>query len=517
MPAGPAEPRTMVVWCPDWPVMAMLADLPADAPAAVLDKGHVLACSPSARNEGVRRGMRRRDAQSRCPELTLADHRPDADARAFEEVLVAIEELSPGVAPIRPGLCALRVPARFYGGEVEAGAVIAERLVALGVWDVRLGVADGLFAAEQAARRALAQDCLVVGVAESAAFLADLPVETLDAPELVSLLRRMGITTLGAFADLAAADVHTRFGSHGELLHRFARGLDPHPVSRRAVPPELEATLALEPPLALVEPIAFSLRTTAEAFVAGLAAHGLVCTTVRIEVDCDGTLASSRRWLHPRWFSAADIVDRLRWQLQGSAGGVNHGGGIAAPVDTVRLVPEVAEPLAEHADSLFGGGPDDRVARGVARVQSMVGHDAVLSAGVQGGRGPADRELRVPWGERAVGARPTQAPWPGSIPPPAPATVFAEPQEALVVGAEGQPVVVSGRGAVSSPPDRFRAEASAPWQPVASWAGPWPVDELWWDEAAARRIARFQVVGVDGSAWLMVVEDGHWFTEARYD
>ena len=153
----------------------------------------------------------------------------------------------------------------------------------------------------------------------------------------------MGLTTLGAFADLASSDVHTRFGSHGELLHRFARGLDPHPVSRRAVPPELEATLTLEPPLELVEPIAFSLRTTAEAFVRGLATHGLVCTTVRIEVDCDGTLSSSRRWLHPRWFGAADIVDRLRWQLQG--------GGIAAPVDAVRLVPEVAEPLAEHADS----------------------------------------------------------------------------------------------------------------------------------------------------------------------
>ena len=513
--------RTMVVWCPDWPVMAVLADLPAGSPAAVLDKGQVLACSPSARAEGVRRGMRRRDAQSRCPELTLAEHRPEADARAFEEVLGAIEELSPGVAPLRPGLCALRVPARFYGGEVEAGAVIAERLVALGVWDVRLGVADGLFAAEQAARRALAQDCLVVGAGESAAFLADLPVEALDAgggagpwaanfsAELVSLLRRMGLTTLGAFAGLTAADVHTRFGSHGELLHRFARGLDPHPVSRRAVPPELEATLMLEPPLELIEPIAFSLRTTAEAFVRGLAAHGLVCTTVRIEVDCDSRLSSSRRWLHPRWFTAADIVDRLRWQLQA--------GGIEAPVDAVRLVPEVAEPLAEHADSLFGGGPDDRVARGIARVQSMVGHDSVLAAGVQGGRGPADRDLRVPWGERAVGARSTHAPWPGSIPPPAPATVFAEPQEALVVGAEGQSVVVSGRGAVSCPPDRFRADASAPWQPVASWAGPWPVDEQWWDEAAARRIARFQVVGVDGSAWLMVVEDGRWFTEARYD
>ncbi len=501
--------RTMVVWCPDWPVMALLTDLPAGAPAAVLHSGQVLACTPSARIEGVRRGMRRRDAQSRCPELTLADHRPEADARAFEEVLAAIEELSPGVAPLRPGLCALRVPARFYGGEVEAGAVIAERLVGLGVWDVRLGVADGLFAAEQAARRALPQDCLVVGAGESSAFLADLPVEVLDAPDLVSLLRRMGLTTVGAFAELRPADVHTRFGSHGELLHRFARGLDPHPVSRRAVPPELEASLSLEPPLDLVEPIAFSLRTTAEAFVRGLAAHGLVCTTVRIEVDCDGTLSSSRRWLHPRWFGATDLVDRLRWQLQA--------GGIAAPVDAVRLVPEVAEPLAEHADSLFGGGPDDRVTRGVARVQSMVGHDSVLSAGVQGGRSPDDRALRVPWGERAVVSRSAHAPWPGSIPPPAPATVFAQPHEALVVGAEGQAVAVSGRGAVNCPPDRFRSEASGSWQPVASWAGPWPVDELWWDEAAARRIARFQVVGVDGSAWLMVVENGRWWTEARYD
>ena len=49
-----------------------------------------------------------------------------------------------------------------------------------------------------------------------------------------------------------------------------------------------------------------------------------------------------------------------------------------------------------------------------------------------------------------------------------------------------------------------------------AWAGPWPVDEQWWDEAAARRIARFQVVGVDGSAWLMVVEDGRYTGELSY-
>ena len=71
--------------------------------------------------------------------------------------------------------------------------------------------------------------------------------------------------------------------------------------------------------------------------------------------------------------------------------------------------------------------------------------------------------------------------------------------------------------AISCEPVRFRAAGDEQWRPVASWAGPWPVDELWWDEAAARRVARFQVVGVDGTAWLMVVENGTWWTEARYD
>ena len=501
-------PRTMVMWAPDWPIVA--AELSPSMPAAVLDKGHVLACSQSARAEGVRRGMRRRDAQSRCPGLVLHDYNPEADARGFEAVLTAIEELSPGVAPLRPGLCALRVPSRFYGGEAEAAAVIAERLVGIGVWDVRIGIADGLFAAELAARRALAQDSLAIPPGGSAHFLRDLPIDALDDPDIVGLLRRMGLLTLGDFAGLPAADVHTRFGTHGELLHRLARGLDPQPVSRRQVPPEFDATLTLEPPLELIEPIAFSLRTTAEGFVTDLAAHGLVCTTVLIEVDADGSLATARRWMHPRWFGATDLIDRVRWQLQAD-------GAVRAPVDAVRLIPEVTEPLGDHADSLFGGGPDERVERGVARVQSIVGHESVVSASVQGGRGPADRRLLVPWGERAVARRPSAQPWPGNLPPPAPATVYLEPQEALVVGAEGQPIGVTGRGVITGEPARFRAAVGSDWQPVASWAGPWPVDEQWWDEAASRRLARFQVVGVDGSAWLMLVENGQWWTEARYD
>src|SRR3954469_10394830 len=124
--------RVLVVWCPDWPVVAALAETDAatipghvPAPAAVLTRSAVVACNAAARAEGVRRGMRRRDAQARCPELVLLVDNPDRDARAFEPVLAAVEALRPGVAPLRPGLLAIRAPGRFYGGGEEGRALCA--------------------------------------------------------------------------------------------------------------------------------------------------------------------------------------------------------------------------------------------------------------------------------------------------------------------------------------------------------------------------------------------------------
>jgi protein ImuB len=94
--------------------------------------------------------------------------------------------------------------------------------------------------------------------------------------------------------------------------------------------------------------------------------------------------------------------------------------------------------------------------------------------------------------------------------------VFAEPRPAEVRDADRRTVLVDGRGLLSAPPALLTVDGAGPLR-VEAWAGPWPIDELWWDPVRARQVARFQVVGVDGSAWLLMVEDGRWWTEARYD
>ncbi|MBT5905351.1 MAG: hypothetical protein HOH27_06055 [Acidimicrobiaceae bacterium] len=50
-----------------------------------------------------------------------------------------------------------------------------------------------------------------------------------------------------------------------------------------------------------------------------------------------------------------------------------------------------------------------------------------------------------------------------------------------------------------------------------AWAGPWPVDERWWDPLRRRRRVRLQVVTADGTALLVVLTDGRWTVAATYD
>lgn len=138
--------RMMTLWCPDWPVSAATAEagLPIEDPAAVLAGNVVIACNDAARADRVHRGMRRRDAQARCPELTLLADCPERDARCFEPVLNMVEELCAQVAPIRPGLLALASPARYYGDDRAAAGVLIEHLATIGVLEVRCGSADDL-------------------------------------------------------------------------------------------------------------------------------------------------------------------------------------------------------------------------------------------------------------------------------------------------------------------------------------------------------------------------------------
>lgn len=544
-------PRTLVVWVPDWPIVALSRDgddpIDGSLPIAIFAKGEVVACSPAARAEGVRRGQRRRDAQARCPHLEVVVDDPVRDHRVFAPVVAAVEEAAPGVQVIQPGLLALRAkgPARFYGGEAAAATVLSGAVAAQSVDDVRVAVADGAFTAEQAARRGTrASDPLrIVPRGAAGAFLAPLPVSVLD-DDTVSLFARLGVQTLGAVADLGAERLSERFGTRGARLHALASGHDPRAVQARTPPPELHREVAFEPPVALADQIAFGLRVPAEQFTRRLSEQGLVCTELRVVLTGEHGERSERVWLHPDAFDAAAIVDRVRWQLaeQGAAGRGGSGGrgglrasaaapsaGLRSAVTSVRIEPEGVDAASHHTARLFGSGPEERVHHALSRVQAMLGHQGVLTPEIGGGRWLAERQQLVPWGDRRAEAGPgagsslrreSDRPWPGSLPGPLPTVVFTETVQVAVLDADGDMVAVDGRGTLTGEPVwvTIASGGRAPQRrAVSRWAGPWPVIERGWDAARARRAHRFQIVDDEQAAWLLVCEEGVWTVEGRYD
>ena len=566
--------RMLVVWCPDWPVTA--AGAPPTRLVAVLHSGRVVACSAAARAEGVRRGQRRREAQACCPELELIPHDPDRDARAFEAVLVAVESLTPKVEVLRPGECAFRArgAARHHGGETTLATAVASTAdqVLGGPGRCRVGIADGRFAAGLAARHGLvpqhglgsagrypaagrhpaagsdpaAVRHAIVPASGTASFLAPFSVEVLERPELTDMLVRLGLTTLGHLAALPRAVLAVRFGPEGIRAHRLASGTDEYPRASRRPPPDLEVAVELEPPADRVDIAAFAAKALADELVERLEQLGLACTRLRIEAETEHGETLARIWRHepsarppsrrgaastdPRALQAGVMAERVRWQLDGWLAGAAASRPTGA-IARLALVPDEVVPARGRQLGFWGEETQAsrRAARALARVQGLLGPEAVRKVSLQGGRGPADQVISVAEGELpATTGGPSTTPvpstgpargfdpWPGRIPEPAPAIVHPSPPQAEVQDGRGERVAVSGRGLLSAPPSRLRV-SGGPWAPIAAWAGPWPVDERWWDPRAHRRLARLQVTTDQGTAHLLKLAGGQWWVEATYD
>ena len=516
----------------DWPAVAAAAaaNLPVTAPIAVTLANRVIACSSAARAAGVRRGLRRREAAARCPQLHVATADADRDARFFEGVIAAVDDLVPRAEVLRPGLLVLpmRGAARYFGSEDKA----AERLIdAVAVSSVagaecQVGIADQLATAVFAARAGR-----VVEPGGDARFLSVLSIRqlatepSLSGPgreELVDLLWRMGIRTIGQFAALSGTDVASRFGADGVTAHRLARGEPERGPSGREPPPELEAVLDCDPPIDRVDAAAFAGRSLAGALHQTLMAAGVGCTRLAIHAVTANGEELQRVWRCAEPLTEDATADRVRWQLDGwLSNRTARSPGPTAPVTLLRL--QAVEVVSAEALQLplWGGlGEEDRLRarRALLRVQGLLGPEAVRVPVLSGGRGPAERITLTPLGDEPVPQADPGPPWPGQLPEPSPAVLLDESVELL--DAQGDPVRVTSRGMFSADPSRLIVHGSD--EPLCWWAGPWPVDERWWDNRpvagqGASRTARAQVLLEGQRAFLLCYRQRRWYLEGSYE
>ncbi|NNE96482.1 MAG: DNA polymerase Y family protein [Acidimicrobiales bacterium] len=533
--------RFACVLCPDWPVVSW--GVPGSEPAAVFVANRVVACSPAARAEGVAIGQRRRDAQGRCPDLAVLDQDLDREARLFEPVAAALIDITSRVEISGPGLLGFptRGPSKFFGGDQAMADLVVETLepVLQGRGELFIGIADGVFAARLSAATAAqigeldnGSEPIIIEPGESAAFLSGFGVDTLEMPELADVLVRLGLRTLGQFAELTPDDVIGRFGAEGRVAHRLAQGIDHYPPSLRKPAVDMAVTWWFDPPTERIDTCAFAAKALADELNRSLNDNGLACIRVAIEAETENGDEFSRLWRHEGTLSAAALAERARWQMDGwlhqarmghTSAGRSPDAGVGSAIARLSLIPDEVVPATGRQLGFWGGRAEraDDVSRAVARLQGILGAESVRVPEWRGGRGPAEQITLIPaaavdLGEPREGTDPSHIaqPWPGQIPPPAPAEIGSDHGEVDLVAESGESIVVTARGELIGTPNWLVVGDTE--IAIDRWAGPWPADERWWDPASHRRRARMQIVLADQTAHVVVTEQQRWTIEATY-
>ena len=289
----------------------------------------------------------------------------------------------------------------------------------------------------------------------------------------------------------------------------------------RLPPVDWSVAMEIDPPADRIDRVAFCARSLADDLHQRLDREGIACVRIAIEAETEYGETFLRLWRHEGALSAAAIADRVRWQLDGWLNGsaaARPSGGIAR----VALIPDEIVPARGRQLGFWGGETevDERAARVAARLQGQLGADAVLVPEHRGGRHAEEQLTLVPASTVELRGRrlredDEEAPWPGRLPAPSPSRVPADPGAAELLDDQDRMVTVTGRGLPSASPatlviGRHRHE-------ITGWAGPWPVDERWWDTDEHRRRARFQVLSDDGHARLLTLERGRWWITAIWD
>ena len=305
---------------------------------------------------------------------------------------------------------------------------------------------------------------------------------------------------------------------------RLASGLDERPPALAPPPADLTVSVELDPPADTVAPAAFLARGLAEELHQRLWARGSACTRVVIGAETEHGEHLERVWRAEGTLTAAAIADRLRWQLDGwIQGSARH--RPTAGISRLWLTPDEVVPAGGRQLGFWGSdaATADRASRAVARVQGLLGVGSVAVPGVAGqprpghpdrpggggGRRPHRRAPRRP-------SRPRARPVARS---PAPAlTGPGPPARRRRGGRRGGPILGGER---PRRPRTLPARSGSPegWRAVASvaWAGPWPLEERWWDTARHFVAEPCPLVTADGQGHLAKLEAGAWRVDATYD
>lgn len=281
----------------------------------------------------------------------------------WEEMLDALDAVSPLIDDVRPGLAFLEM--HGIAGDVRAWMMQARRVLTGFGSVLRLGAGSNKIAARAAAYVADGSICEPGSECE---LLALLPLTLLDIEaEVVERLALLGIERLGDLAALPHGPFVRRFGTAAARWHELARGIDRRPFVPRSRAVAIEASIFGEGRAVDEAQVFFALRMLLTRVSADLERCGKRAGALHLALEledaqtCTFDVPLAMPTAHER-----TMFDMMRAKLEGAT--------FESAIVGLRVQARQLEEGGE-AQALFGAGDFDpqRVAVTIARLEAMLG------------------------------------------------------------------------------------------------------------------------------------------------
>ncbi|MCL0036608.1 DNA polymerase IV [Dehalococcoidia bacterium] len=211
------------------------------------DKRGVVACaSYEARAFGLHAGMPLTTASRLCPQATFIEGSFPKYRDASQRFMAILADFSPSLEPVSLDEVYLDATGfeSIYGSVWQMAVAIKQRIRdELGLCS-SAGIASCKVVAKIAAELSKPDGLLEIARGEERSFLAPLPIAKLPGvgKRTERILSGLGIDTIGKLSVMPLSALKSRFGASGELLHRYANGID----NREVEPPGAAKSISRE-------------------------------------------------------------------------------------------------------------------------------------------------------------------------------------------------------------------------------------------------------------------------------
>jgi protein ImuB len=404
------------------------------------------------------------------------------------------QQFSPLVERISAGtvVCSIAGLDKLIGTPHQIAAEIARGGAAMGI-QASLAIAANPDTAVLAAVNL--PGVTVIPPGREAEVLGDLPVAALPATAgFLETLDRWGIRTLADLAALPAIGLVERLGEEGERMRRLALGETTRPLQIAPAPQDYAASLTLDQPLALLEPLLFVISSLIHDLVRQLKQQALATNRMTLRLALEGGATHTRTLEFPLpVHDTGVLLKQVQLDLEA------HPPGAAVAALEVQLDP--VKPRVLQGGLFRPVAPEpDKLHIVLARIAALVGPGRVGSPAILNTHRPDAYAVRqYALEEKAADPQAPREDWPLRLS----SRLFRPALIATVKLRQGRPAWLAARsvkGAVVA--------AAGPWRTSGEWWAPtvWARDE--WD------------VSLDDGALYRIYQEmasSCWFVDGVYD